>query len=149
MQETRHHAGRSRTRSTGLAVILAALAACAGADDTTAPSTQELSADSLVLAPGQEVFVQTLRLSFVRVPEDSRCPIDAVCIWQGDAAVTIALGLGTGPNYPFTLHTAEGPATAAFGGYRVTLLGLLPDPRAGSDIPPETYRAGFLVETPD
>lgn len=149
MEVPRHNAGRSPTRSVSLAVVLAALVACAGPQGTTAPNTQELSVDSLVLAPGQEALVQTLRLSFLRVAQDSRCPVDAVCVWQGDAAVTIALGLGTGPVYPFTLHTTEGTSTAEFGGYRVTLLGLLPDPLAGVGIPQEAYEAGFRVETPD
>lgn len=44
----------------------------------------------LVLAPGQSVSVDpALRLRFVAVIGDSRCPGDALCITGGDAIVRI------------------------------------------------------------
>jgi len=133
-----------------LALVLGGLTACAGGPgDAGEPNTQQLPVDSLVLAPGQDVIVETLRLSFLSVGEDSRCPTDVVCAWQGNAAVEIALGLGMGPSHPFTLNTADGAASAVFGGYRVTLLGLRPTPRAGVGIRQEAYRASFRVEAVD
>ncbi|MDH4350586.1 MAG: hypothetical protein OEW56_05520 [Gemmatimonadota bacterium] len=111
-----------------------------------APSTQAILADSVLMAPGAEVAVGILRLSFLEVSSDSRCPVDVVCIWQGNAAVEIAVGLGEGPSHPKTLNTSEGMPAVDFNGFRVTLLDLQPAPRAGVAIPPEDYRARFRVE---
>lgn len=133
-------------RSTPFILALGLVTACA--DDPTGtnpPNTQQGLQDSLVLAPGQETFVRTLRLSFLSVSADSRCPIDATCIWQGNAAVEIALGVGMGPSHPVTLNTSEGRPTAVFAGYRVTLAALLPAPRSDRQIAPKDYRASFVV----
>jgi hypothetical protein len=121
-------------------------AACADADPVwPPPAAQQVLADSIRMAPGDVVVVRQLRLTFLEVSEDSRCPIDAACVWQGNAAVQIAVGLGRGVALPRTLNTSEA-LYLDFGGYRVTLLELLPAPRAGVSIPPEDYRAVFRVE---
>ncbi len=136
---------RSCTRP-GAFLIALGLAACAnGPTDPEQPNTQQQVLDSLVLAPGQETLVQTLRLSFLNVSADSRCAIDVVCVWQGNAAVEVALAVGTGPSQPFTLNTAEGRPTAVFAGYQVTLVGLLPAARSDRQIRPADYRASLLV----
>jgi hypothetical protein len=131
-------------------LALGVVAACAaGPGDGGEPDVHRLPLDSLVLAPGQEVRVDLLRMSFQRAGEDSRCPIDVVCVWQGNAAVELALGIGTGPSYPFVLNTANGAPAVEHGGYRVTLLDLAPAPRAGVEIPPDEYRATVRVEAVD
>jgi hypothetical protein len=109
------------------------------------PSAQEVLADSLSMAPGDVVLLGSLRLAFLEMSEDSRCPIDAVCVWQGNAAVRIAVGLGRGVSLPRTLNTSEPDESVDFGGYRVRLLQVQPAPRAGVPIPPEDYRALFRV----
>jgi hypothetical protein len=112
-----------------------------------APAAQQVLADSLRMAPGDAVFVGGLRLDFLGVSEDSRCPMDVVCIWQGNATVQIAVGLGRGLSFPRTLNTSEPDARVDYAGYRVTLLQLLPVPRANVPIAPEDYRAMFRVES--
>jgi hypothetical protein len=146
MRDTRPLTTQSVVRLTVMALVFA-VAACDGAPgDAGDPSIQQLPVDSIVLAPGQDVRVQLLRLSFLDVTGDSRCPIDVVCIWQGNAAVEIALGLGMGASHPVVLNTAEGTPSVELWGYRVTLLALLPAPRSGIRIPPEAYRAIFRVD---
>jgi len=110
------------------------------------PSAQEGLADSLVLAPGDEVDVGLLRLAFQAVSSDSRCPVDAVCIWQGNAAIEITVSLGDGPGHPETLDTSDGTPSVDFDGFRITLLAVLPLPHAGVAIPQGDYRAAFRVE---
>jgi hypothetical protein len=119
---------------------------CGDTPEAPLPSAQEILADSLQLAPGEEVAVGLLRLGFREVSSDSRCPVDAVCIWQGNAAVEIWVGLGEGPSHPRTLNSSEAAPSVDFGGFRVTLLAVLPEPRAGIAIPPADYRAAFRVE---
>jgi hypothetical protein len=126
-----------------------ALMALACADDGSAgplPVAQEVLADSVELAPGQELSVGTFRLSFLEVSSDSRCPEDVVCVWQGNAAVEIAVGMAEGPSHPRTLNTAAGLPAVDCSGFRVTLLELRPAPHAGVPIPAQDYRARFRVE---
>ena len=140
----------SRFRLHPAMVALWLVAACAGDKrDPGEPVVLQAPVDSMVLAPGQAVEVGRLRLSFQAVQEDSRCPMDVVCVWQGNAAVAIVLGLDTGPASAFTLNTADGRPAVEHGGYRVTLLGLTPAPRSTDQISPDAYRASIRVEAAD
>ncbi|MDH3495855.1 MAG: hypothetical protein OER21_03770 [Gemmatimonadota bacterium] len=112
------------------------------------PDTQQVSGETVVLAPGQEVRVGgLLHVWFGEVLSDSRCPTDVVCVWAGNAEVQIGLALGTGPTHPFRLNTTLQPASADFGGYRVTLVALTPAPVSTRLIDPAEYRAHLKVET--
>lgn len=100
----------------------------------------------LVLAPGAVVEVDAAyRMSFGEVKGDSRCPVDVVCAWQGDATVEIALWIGSGPSYPFTLNLNSSPQSVTWGGYEVTFIALSPEPHSGTVIKPEDYRARFRI----
>ena len=68
-------------------------------------------------------------IRFVRVEEDSRCPQEADCVWEGNAVVAFELiESGVVPR-PFTLNTND-----SFGneivlqGYTISLTSLLPTP---------------------
>jgi hypothetical protein len=138
------------TRNGWLALAaLASLVAVACEDQAPegpVPTAQEVLADSVELAPGYVIVVGSLRLTFLEVSQDSRCPIDVVCIWQGNAAVEIALAIGDGVGVPRTLETYRPDVGVDFEGYRVTLLRLLPAPQASEVIAPGDYRAMFRVE---
>ena len=49
------------------------------------------SNQQFTLAPGEAAAIELtgLRVQFVRVMADSRCPADAICIWVGDAMVHV------------------------------------------------------------
>jgi hypothetical protein len=100
------------------------------------------------LAPGQEALVDGLSVGFQRVGQDSRCPIDVVCIWEGDAAVALLLRAGSDPAAERELHTSGtlgGPETS-YAGYKVRLESLLPATRSSQPIRPYDYRATLVVE---
>ena len=98
------------------------------------------------LAPGASRQVNGLRLGFERVAEDSRCPIDAICVWEGDAAAVVSLRSPSGESVSLDLHTGGGrPRETSFAGYTVRLLALLPAPRSSDAIPPAEYRATLVV----
>jgi hypothetical protein len=113
---------------------------CAPADDGT-----------LDLAPGQEARVdETLRLKFIGVSSDSRCPTDGDCFWPGNGAVEIGLTVGADPIQLFTLNTYLDPKSVDFAGYHVSLVELTPYPGPSAAIAPNEYRAHLLVtRTPD
>jgi hypothetical protein len=101
----------------------------------------------IVLSVGVEVRVDSLlRLGFMGVPADSRCPTSVVCIWAGDGAAEIAYGLGMGPSYPDTLHTTLEPRSAEFAGYLITLLDLMPYPFTPGPIPLDEYAVRLRIE---
>ena len=99
------------------------------------------------LAPGQEALVDGLSVGFQRVEQDSRCPIDAVCVWEGDAAVALLLRAGSDGPVPRELHTSGSLGReTSFAGYKVRLESLLPAARSSQPIRPYDYRATLVVE---
>lgn len=98
----------------------------------------------LVLAPGQTVRVDSaLRLRFVAVVGDSRCPGDALCITGGDAIVRIDI-TAAGLSAERDLHTGDmQPVTHQ--GVRVELVSLDPYPFASRPFDPSEYRATLRV----
>ena len=85
-------------------------------------------------------------LRFARVVEDSRCPIDALCIQPGRATVRLAV-IRPGDAEEIELSTREGPAADTIAGYEVRLVSLLPPPRAAVPTAPDSYRVTLLVDS--
>ena len=104
----------------------------------------------VTLAPGQTASVQgvRVRLQFIGVTGDSRCPADAFCIQGGDALVHIrAVSGSSSPTYQ--LHTGDsGRAAATHDGVRFTLVQLQPYPFSSRTIAQDEYRATFDVTRP-
>jgi hypothetical protein len=101
----------------------------------------------VTLAVGQTVAVPdtSLSLRFTGVPNDSRCPADALCIQLGEAVV--ALEALSGPSTSqLQLRTTEAGRTAEVGSYRVVLSMLLPYPFSNHPIDLAEYRATVRVE---
>jgi len=96
---------------------------------------------------GDEIVVDgVFSISFDDLTEDSRCPVDVVCVWQGNAAVVLGLTLGDGPTVPATVNTGGEPHSAVHGSYRVTLVDVLPAPYSTSPIDRDDYEAILRVE---
>jgi len=93
----------------------------------------------MTLRQGDDVVVPgtVLRMSLAAVVEDSRCPSDVVCVWEGNAKVDVGIGAGTGPTFALLLNTALEPQTVEWNGVLVTLLDVSPYP-----VSTETIRAG-------
>jgi hypothetical protein len=99
------------------------------------------------LAPGELARIQgtSLRLQFVEVTGDSRCPADAVCILGGDAIVHVRV-FDTGAMSRYDLHTGDSSrATVRHHGFRITLIELQPYPFSSRPIDPSDYRATLVV----
>jgi hypothetical protein len=96
---------------------------------------------------GDEIVVDGIfRIGFDDLTEDSRCPADVVCVWQGNAAVILGLTLGSGPTVPATVNTGVEPHSAVHGSYRVNLVGVMPAPVSTSPIDRDDYQAILRVE---
>ncbi len=95
------------------------------------------------LNAGQQVTFKgkRLRIKFVAVENDSRCPSDVTCVWAGNATVRLQLSngrstrtltLNTSGNSPFVRETE-------YQGYKVTLVDLSPYPRSDRKIAARDY----------
>lgn len=123
-----------------------ALAALATACDSPANPDAVPLGREFELAPGASAQALGLRVTFEGVASDSRCPIDVTCVWEGDALVSLSLGVKGDASVRADLHTGGGLAREAeHAGYRVRLATLLPAPRSDVPIAPSDYRARLVV----
>lgn len=129
----------------GISAVLCLWAAMACHDTRPGEPTRPIDAQ-LTLAPGQSSMVEgsSLRIGFVGVSGDSRCPADALCIQGGDAVVRIQVVNGATASYE--LHTGnESRSAVAHAGYRIALTELQPYPFSSRPIGPGDYRATLRV----
>lgn len=110
------------------------------------PSTEVPLDQDFELAVGRTVAITgtAQRVTFDAVPEDSRCPIDAVCVWAGNARVSLRV-TEAGTDSSVALNTGLEPRSATVGGIRLELRALTPAPRADTPTPPDAYRATLRV----
>ncbi len=130
------------------------LAACGGGSSEAAgPSTGPSKASyTVTLRSGQPTVIaqESLTLQLTAVA-DSRCPIDAVCVWAGHAAVTVQVVQSGQPAETLQIGLPAPaemklPGDASYRGYRLSLQGLEPAPRASVQVPLDQYRATVLVD---
>jgi hypothetical protein len=129
-----------------LILLLAALLTAGCADSPTRPDAVvgrpfELKAGATSELPDGS------RLTFNRVQSDSRCPMDAVCVWAGVATITITIRPGNGAAQSHELHTQPTASHITYGTYTIALTALAPYPRASQPTPADQYVATFIVTT--
>jgi hypothetical protein len=101
---------------------------------------------NFVLAPGETAKVTSadVRVRFVGVQGDSRCPADAICIQGGDAIVRVEVLASTGGASTYDLHTAKSEPVR-HGEVSIALVELTPYPFASRPTQPGDYRATLRV----
>jgi hypothetical protein len=123
-------------------VVAASAAACVNGPtgpDAVAGRPFELKAgDTSTLPDGT-------RLKFERVRSDSRCPMDALCVWAGDATISVTLVPEKGAAASRELHTQPDGSQISYGSYAIRLTGLQPYPRSSQSPKPEDYVATLVV----
>jgi len=95
-----------------------------------------------------EIVEEKIFVSYQEVSEDSRCPKNVACIWQGAAIVKmIAMVEGDQPN-PFAFQLASAPEaarSALYKGYRIELIDVAPYPDGQQKPAPDEYRVTLRV----
>lgn len=125
--------------------LAAALPGCHG-DPGTDPSLNRAELPRKITLPvGRSAIVGRVKIRFVAVRDDYRCPIDVVCAWSGNAELEFAVGpaAGQGPEQQLLLNTDVEPQSGTVLGIRVTVVALTP-PRH-STRPPRDYRVELRV----
>jgi len=131
-------------------VAVVCLLAVAGCDEK-APTGPSVGFDQqIILAPGDVMTVEStdVRLQFVDVVGDSRCPADALCIQGGDALARVR-AYRRGASSLYELHTGDSSrATATHGPVRFALVQLQPYPFSGRTIAQADYRLTLSIARP-
>ena len=140
-----------RMRTTALAMILAC-AGCAAqphtvsttpADTTPQPGGTDMAQDGLSRARlNQTVAVGGPKVTALEVLEDSRCPMNARCVWAGRVRLRARINLGSGSQIRDLIQGE--PLPIADG--TLELVEVQPDRGARSgtaEVAPADYRFGF------
>lgn len=127
------------------AVVLMCLLCVTGCDEKSPVGPTVPLNERFTLSPGEVAVIEDadLRLQFVRVTGDSRCPGDAICIQGGDATVQVLAAADGSDSSLLGLHTGDSSqASAVYQGVRITLVELQPYPFSSlPPIGPDDYRA--------
>lgn len=113
-----------------LPIACAALAAC-----VTTPT----AAPGPTAGLGEIVTVDGLSIRPLRVVEDSRCPINARCVWAGQVVLSTEVR-GGGGRATYNLVLGE---PVEHGGGRLALVAAEPGRVAGAETEPSAYRFTF------
>ncbi len=113
------------------------LLACAGLSACTAGvsgTTPVETGQEFLLAERAAAQVRGVTIRFDEVIEDSRCPMNARCVWEGNARVAFTLR-HAGKTASLTLNTSERFETRKeFGDIALRLVRLEPTPMAGEKV---------------
>lgn len=116
------------------------------------PAKQELLPKQLTLKEGENTFLKEsgFNISFRQITEDSSCPKDVQCIWEGVATAEIeVMGIYTRPQ-KFYLSTISDPRKklqkkAKFSGYEIELISIFPNKKSANSPHPINYRLTLNV----
>ena len=110
------------------------LSACA----TTRDQTPLPDASNVAL--GQKAYADGPIVQPVAMLEDSRCPMNARCIWAGRVRVQMLWIRGNGEKQPFEVTLGESTPLADGS---ITLESVRPDKMTNVEMKPEDYRFSF------
>jgi hypothetical protein len=128
-----------------LVLLLCLLAVTACEESPLGPTVSR--AERFALAPGEIAILQGtgIRVEFVTVLGDSRCPADVVCIQLGEAIVQLRV-YDNGLVAAYEVRTGSPErASAQHRDLRIEMLDLQPYPFSSRRIQPSDYRATFIT----
>jgi hypothetical protein len=88
---------------------------------------------------------ENLVIKFKAVLEDSRCPVNVVCVWAGNGKVEFEVLDIDGQNKTVILNTEEEPKEVTLKGHKLKLISLNPPRVDGVSISPGDYSVTLLV----
>lgn len=122
--------------------VLIFISGCDG-EKLLSPNQEALKLDTIFeLKVGQTVTIgpEQISFKFESVPSDSRCPTNAVCVWEGNAVIALTFG-----DKKIVVNTTIDPQMVICGIYKVRLISLQPYPSLPGEIQPDAYTAKFVV----
>jgi hypothetical protein len=92
------------------------------------------------VVPGTQIKVK-----FIELLEDARCPADVNCVWAGNAKIKLHFSKGSDDEIA-ELNTGVKPQTFEFGGYSFKITRLIPHPRTNVRINRLGYEATLTAK---
>jgi hypothetical protein len=110
---------------------------------------QTRTAETFTLDVGKQKTAKKsrLKIKFLEVTEDSRCPTGVDCIWAGNAKIKVKI-VGSHSSQIFEFNTNMGPKGDIFDGWAITIDKLTPYPQANKEIDKKCYRVEFAISRP-
>jgi len=99
--------------------------------------------EQVVVKPG--IPGNNVKITFVSVPRDGRCPEGAACIVPGNAKVELKFKSSGNRSLSTIVNTDETPHDVEIPGIRVHLIRLDPPRKVGVEIDPNDYEATLVV----
>jgi hypothetical protein len=140
---TIEHMATARHRIHCISVLFVLCGFLATGCDQASPSTPTVALDQqFVLKSGELASIAGtgVRVQFVEVVNDSRCPLNATCITAGDALIAVAVVDDQGSSR-YELHTDPNRKSATHRDLRIELVELQPYPDTSRRIDPSESRA--------
>ncbi|MFZ2169160.1 MAG: hypothetical protein WAW61_05925 [Methylococcaceae bacterium] len=101
---------------------------------------------SLGLGQIASIEVEKLVIKFKAILEDSRCPVNVVCVWAGNGKVELEIIDFDGQNKAVILNTEKEPKATQLKRHKLTLISLNPPRIDGVSISPGDYSVTLRVE---
>lgn len=141
-------------RSLFLSIILISLISCQTQKINTNKSSDENLQNenriSIILKQNESKKIPKTNLiaKYIQITEDSRCPEDVICVWQGLAKIELELSSNTSRPQVIELSTmdfesAQAKQTKIFDNYEITLEHV--SPWRNQDGSPSTVKNGIEI----
>jgi hypothetical protein len=94
----------------------------------------------------------SIKVKFLNVTADSRCPYDVTCIWQGEVKIFVNIIKNNKALDDFSLTSRDGDkdlAIQVFDGYSIQVVKIEPYPTSGKKISFSDYVATFVISKSD
>ncbi len=130
-------------------LMLVLVAGCTQFSEIPFPGPESISAGgkpiNVRIYVGQEVIVDNkLKIGFWGVGADSRCPVDARCVWEGDSEIFLNISKGNFSGR-YTLHTTINPRDTVIDNYLIQLVRLFPETRTDRKISQYEYNIELRI----
>ena len=117
-----------------------------GGDEEQGPLPASVLGQEYLIGFGETIHVGSLALEFTTLADESRCPLNANCVWAGNARILVTATLG-GTTGVLELNTYSNyQVRANFEGYLIELRRLQPDFPWAPRGPLSEYMATVFVD---
>jgi len=129
-----------------LVLLPALVLGSCGGDGEQVSLPDSVLGEEYLIGFGETIHVGSLTLEFTTLAEESRCPLNATCVWAGNARILVTATLGRSTQV-LELNTYPGhQVRTTFEGYLVELRRLQPDIRWSPRGPLTEYTATVFVD---
>lgn len=128
----------------GIIIVLVVLFYFWGKNEVKKNGGIELPAE-VELVFGETILAEGKEITFTDVIEDSRCPKDATCVWEGQATVSLDIKVGENTNTVELNLFKEGNSVVSEG-LALSLLSLEPQPETGETLEDSDYSINLKIE---